>query len=109
MINHEAPPPLPLFSFKGNRVQPLVIVTMIVKAQNLEFETEFSVTKNPSPFHAVLGQPWIHHMKAVPSIYHQCIKFVSPTGEKPFTETKSSRDPATWQDTGRFSCKEKTI
>ncbi|WP_044908681.1 retropepsin-like aspartic protease, partial [[Clostridium] innocuum] len=27
------------------------------------------------PFNILLGRPWIHSIKAVPSTYHQCIKF----------------------------------
>ncbi|KAK1411206.1 hypothetical protein QVD17_37752 [Tagetes erecta] len=28
----------------------------------------------------ILGRPWIHEMKAVPSTYHQCVKLPSPWG-----------------------------
>ena len=28
------------------------------------------------PYNILLGRPWIHAMKAVPSTYHQCIKFL---------------------------------
>ena len=28
----------------------------------------------------ILGRPWIHDMKAVPSTYHQCIKLPTPWG-----------------------------
>ena len=34
------------------------------------------------PFDAIVGCPWLHQMRAVPSVYHQCVKFVSPIGEK---------------------------
>ena len=34
------------------------------------------------PFDAIVGHPWLHQMRAVPSVYPQCVKFVSPTGEK---------------------------
>lgn len=29
-----------------------------------------------------MGRSWLHQMRAVPSIYHQCVKFPSPTSEK---------------------------
>ena len=28
----------------------------------------------------ILGRPWIHDMKAVPSTYHQTVKFPTPWG-----------------------------
>ena len=34
------------------------------------------------PFDAIVGHPWLHQMRSVPSIYHQCMKFLSPAGEK---------------------------
>ena len=34
------------------------------------------------PFDAIVKRPWLYQMRAVPSVYHQCVKFVSPTGEK---------------------------
>ncbi|KAF3584651.1 hypothetical protein F2Q69_00029975 [Brassica cretica] len=34
------------------------------------------------PFDAIVGRPWLHQMRAVPSVYQQCVKFMSPTGEK---------------------------
>ncbi|KAL1206369.1 hypothetical protein V5N11_025864 [Cardamine amara subsp. amara] len=43
-------------------------------------ETTISLRTIQLPFHAILGRPWIHTMKAVASTYHQCIKFPSPNG-----------------------------
>ena len=34
------------------------------------------------PFDAIVGHPWLHKMRAVPSVYHQCVMFMSPSGEK---------------------------
>ncbi|XP_018479582.1 uncharacterized protein LOC108850571 [Raphanus sativus] len=79
VIDKYAPP---LFSFGGSSVPLLGNIAIIVKTYDLEQETEFSVMNNLSPFDAILGRPWLHRMKAVPSIYHQCVKFISPTGEK---------------------------
>ncbi|XP_018462944.1 uncharacterized protein LOC108834077 [Raphanus sativus] len=79
-INKYAPP---LYSFGGgSRVPLLGNVAITVKTHDSEKEIEFSVMHDLSPFDAVLGRPWLHQMKAVPSIYHQCVKFISPTGEK---------------------------
>ena len=40
----------------------------------------FLVVDKKAPFNAILGRPWLHAMKAVPSTYHQCIKFPSDKG-----------------------------
>ncbi|KAG7564275.1 Ribonuclease H-like superfamily [Arabidopsis suecica] len=42
--------------------------------------TNFIVVDKVAPFNAILGQPWLHAMKAVPSTYHQCLKFPSNKG-----------------------------
>ncbi|KAL0667934.1 hypothetical protein Bca4012_030638 [Brassica carinata] len=62
--------------------QPLGIVSLIVKTCDLELKTEFAVTEHFIPFDAISGRPWMPEMKAVTLIYHQCVKFISPTGEK---------------------------
>ncbi|XP_018461456.1 uncharacterized protein LOC108832473 [Raphanus sativus] len=74
-INKYAPP---LYSVGGgSRVPLLRNIAIVVKTYDLEQETEFSVMHDLSPFDAVLGRPWLQQMKAVPSIYHQCVKFIS--------------------------------
>ncbi|KAF3455858.1 hypothetical protein FNV43_RR00500 [Rhamnella rubrinervis] len=41
---------------------------------------EMIVVDAPSAYNMILGRPWLHSMQAVPSTYHQKIKF--PSGEK---------------------------
>ncbi|KAK9049138.1 hypothetical protein SSX86_031895 [Deinandra increscens subsp. villosa] len=40
----------------------------------------FCVMDAPSGYNIILGRPWIHDMKAVPSTYHQCVKLPTPWG-----------------------------
>ena len=40
----------------------------------------FCVMDSLSCYNIILGRPWIHDMKAVPSTYHQCIKIPTPWG-----------------------------
>ncbi|KAF8105855.1 hypothetical protein N665_0153s0016, partial [Sinapis alba] len=49
--------------------KPLTGVTKIVY---------FAVIDNPAIYNVIMGTPWIHSMKAVPSTYHLCIKFPTP-------------------------------
>ena len=52
----------------------------------------------------ILGQPWIHVMKVVPSTYHQCVKFsyngvkvTIPCDQDPFQFYASLRGTTTYQ------------
>ena len=36
--------------------------------------TRFHVIDSAVPYHALLGQPWLHRHKLVLSTYHQCVK-----------------------------------
>ena len=38
-------------------------------------EVEFLVIKLPSPFNVIMGRTWLHIMMAVPSTYHQLVRF----------------------------------
>ncbi|XP_013669042.1 uncharacterized protein LOC106373414 [Brassica napus] len=78
-INHET---TPLNSFEGKAIRSLGIVPLTTKTHYIELETGFTMVDNFMPFDAIVGGPWLHQMKAVPSVYHQCLKFLSPTGEK---------------------------
>ncbi|KAL0661334.1 hypothetical protein Bca4012_098171 [Brassica carinata] len=72
----------PLTSFEGRLIPSLGIVILTAKACDLKQETVFTIVNLPMPFDAIVGRPLLHRMRAVPSVYHQCVKFVSPTGEK---------------------------
>ncbi|KAF3528783.1 hypothetical protein DY000_02039864 [Brassica cretica] len=72
----------PLASFEGKSVRSLGIILLTTRTHDLELKTEFTVVDHPMPFDAIVGRPWLHQMRAVPSVYHQCVKFFSPTGEK---------------------------
>ncbi|KAG2270348.1 hypothetical protein Bca52824_064903 [Brassica carinata] len=72
----------PLASFEGKSVRSLGIILLTTRSYDLEMKTEFTVVDHPMPFDAIVGHPWLHQMRAVPSVYHQCMKFLSPTGEK---------------------------
>lgn len=70
----------PFASLGDRTIQPLG--TISINACDLELETKFAITRHFIPFDAILGRPWLHEMKVVPSVYHQRLKFVSLTGEK---------------------------
>ena len=51
-------------------------VLLPIKVGPVIQETIFHVVDLNLPFNILLGCPWIHAMKAVPSTYHQCLKFL---------------------------------
>jgi len=71
----------PVASFEGRSILSLGVVLLTTKACDLKRKKEFTVVDLPMPFDAIVGRPWLHQMRAVPSVYHQCVKFMSPTGE----------------------------
>ncbi|KAF3591487.1 hypothetical protein DY000_02020455 [Brassica cretica] len=73
--------PIPVIR-QETSVRSLGIILLTTRACDLELRTEFTAVDHPMPFDAVVGRPWLHQMRAVPSVYHQCVKFLSPTGEK---------------------------
>ena len=55
-------------------------IVLFVFAKGVNKQTRFNVIDYKSAYNAILGRPWIHEMKAVPSTYHQTLKFPSPWG-----------------------------
>ncbi|KAJ9538325.1 hypothetical protein OSB04_031058 [Centaurea solstitialis] len=66
-----------LIGFNGDATSTLGEVILPVFAKGINKQTKFNVINCPSAYNAILGRPWIHDMKAVPSTYHQKIKFPS--------------------------------
>ncbi|XP_070035047.1 uncharacterized protein [Nicotiana tomentosiformis] len=44
--------------------------------------TLFEVVDGNMGYNIILGRPWLHEMRAVPSTYHQLLKFLMPEGIK---------------------------
>lgn len=55
-------------------------IRLPVYAGGVTRSVKFSVIKSKAPYNAILGTPWLHSMRAVPSTYHQCIKFPNKDG-----------------------------
>ncbi|KAL0898584.1 hypothetical protein Bca101_082545 [Brassica carinata] len=73
---------IPFASLGGCTIQSLETILIHVKTYDLKLETKFAVVQHSVPFDAIMGRIWLHQMKVVPSTYHQCLKFISPTGPK---------------------------
>ena len=66
-----------LTGFAGDTTFSLGTIQLPTVARGVRRLTSFLVVNKKAPFNAILGRPWLHAMKAVPSTYHQCIKFPS--------------------------------
>ncbi|KAG7533238.1 Reverse transcriptase domain [Arabidopsis thaliana x Arabidopsis arenosa] len=73
-------PPSPLVAFTSESAMSLGTIKLPVLAKNVSKIVDFVVFDKPAANNIILGTPWIYQMKAVPSTYHQCIKFPTPSG-----------------------------
>ncbi|KAF8051374.1 hypothetical protein N665_1738s0001 [Sinapis alba] len=64
-----------LTCFNGSSKTMLGTIRLHVYAHSVLKNVKFSVIDVRAPHNAILGTPWIHAMKAIPSTYHQCVKF----------------------------------
>ncbi|KAJ9542222.1 hypothetical protein OSB04_028728 [Centaurea solstitialis] len=69
-----------LIGFNGDTTNTLGEIVLPVFAKGINKQIKFNVIDCRSAYNAILGKPWIHDMKAVPSTYHQKVKFPSPWG-----------------------------
>ena len=70
----------PLVSFDGRVVVPEGQISLLVDMEGKEVIVTFIVVRSFSPYTAILGRPWIHAMKAVPSTLHMKVKFPTEYG-----------------------------
>ncbi|XP_028065850.1 uncharacterized protein LOC114268815 [Camellia sinensis] len=70
----------PLVGFNSQPEWLLGRIVLPVVAGTKTLQIEFLVINTPSPYNAILGRPWIHRMEAVPSTYHQLIRFPTEHG-----------------------------
>ncbi|XP_019235160.1 PREDICTED: uncharacterized protein LOC109215537 [Nicotiana attenuata] len=55
-------------------------ITLAVLDGSVTLETTLHIMDQDMAYNAIIGRPWIHTMKAVPSILYQVIKFPTPWG-----------------------------
>ncbi|XP_048596410.1 uncharacterized protein LOC106364989 [Brassica napus] len=70
-----------LTGFNGASEQMIGTIRLPVYAGGITRTVKFSVICAKAPYNAILGTPWLHSMKAVPSTYHQCVKFPGKDGK----------------------------
>ncbi|XP_048605779.1 uncharacterized protein LOC125583196 [Brassica napus] len=70
-----------LTGFNGASEQMIGTIRLPVYAGGITRTVKFSIIRTKAPYNAILGTPWLHSMKAVPSTYHQCVKFPGKDGK----------------------------
>ncbi|XP_056691747.1 uncharacterized protein [Spinacia oleracea] len=69
-----------IVGFSGESLRTVGEISLPTYAEGVNVMTKFNVVDCPSAYNVILGRPWIHKMKAVPSTYHQSIKFPTKWG-----------------------------
>jgi len=72
-------PPSLLVAFTSESTMSLGTIKLPVLAGKMLKIVDFVVFDKPAAYKIIFGTPWIYQMEAVPSMYHQCIKFPTPT------------------------------
>ncbi|XP_070054550.1 uncharacterized protein [Nicotiana tomentosiformis] len=57
-------------------------ILLLTNAEEVMKTTLFEVVDGDMGYNIILGRPWLHEMKVVPSTYHQLLKFPTPKGIK---------------------------
>ncbi|XP_074292892.1 uncharacterized protein LOC141619774 [Silene latifolia] len=68
----------PLVWFSGETTNSLGEIVIPSYAGGINKQARYLVIDGPSTYNVILGRPWLHLMKAVPSTYHQYVKFPTP-------------------------------
>ena len=69
-----------LVGFSGEMKRTMGKISIPTYAQGMNSLQKFLVINYQSTYNIILGRPWIHDLKAVPSTYHQVVKFLTHWG-----------------------------
>ena len=71
-------------SFNSTTTTTLGDITLPVQAGPVTKQVLFSIVKDLGPNNVIVGQTWLHSMKAVPSTYHQMVSYLPMRGRSTF-------------------------
>lgn len=69
-----------LVGFSGETQQTIGEIILPTYDKGINLQTKFNVLDCPSAYNIILGTPWIHKMKAIPSTNHLNIEFPTEWG-----------------------------
>ncbi|KAF8044652.1 hypothetical protein N665_7333s0001 [Sinapis alba] len=79
-LNDIKPSSRALTGFNGSLTSLFGTIRLNVFAGGVNKLVKFSVIDTKTQYNAILGTPLLHMMKAIPSTYHQCVKFPTKEG-----------------------------
>ncbi|XP_074284057.1 uncharacterized protein LOC141608614 [Silene latifolia] len=71
---------VPLVGFSGETAHSIGEITIPTYIEGVNKLVRYLIIEGPTTYNVILGRPWLHQMKAIPSTYHQCLKFPTPWG-----------------------------
>ncbi|KAL1225222.1 hypothetical protein V5N11_002419 [Cardamine amara subsp. amara] len=83
-------PPALLIAFTSKTYMSLGVIKLSELAEGVSKIVEFTVFDRQAAYNVILGTAWIYQMKAVPSTYHQCVKFPTPSMDSTFSSEQQS-------------------
>ncbi len=94
-----------VIGFKGAAEYTIGHIQLVLKVGPIVVLTRFHVVNTAVSYHALLGRPWLHKPKLVPSTYHQCVKghlngkqICIPANATPFDESETHYVEAAYYD-----------
>ncbi|XP_056688524.1 uncharacterized protein [Spinacia oleracea] len=84
-----------LVGFSSEEKTTFVEVFLPVYPHGVNQQVKLCVINCPSSYNIILGSIWIHDMKAIPSTYHQTIKFPTRLAAQQIKEINKNRTSAT--------------
>nr|XP_016461826.1 PREDICTED: uncharacterized protein LOC107785113 [Nicotiana tabacum] len=80
LLDQVIPTPRVLHGFNMIREETKREITLPINTSGTTQNTEFQVIDGDMRYNALLGRPWIHNIRAVPSTLHQVIRFPTRDG-----------------------------
>ena len=76
--------------FSGEQKFTLGDITLLVYMAGVNLYITFVVLDSPLAYNVILGRPWIHDMRVVPSTFHQVIRFPTAWGVKEIRDEQAT-------------------
>ena len=71
-----------LVGFSGENKFTIGDITFPIYTGGVNLNVTFAILDSPSAYNVILGRPWIHKMRAVPSTFYQVVRFPTKWGIK---------------------------
>ncbi|XP_066379775.1 uncharacterized protein [Miscanthus floridulus] len=86
-----------IHGFNQSGQEALGTICLVLKFESFTTYVKFYVIDAATSYNALIGRPWLHENKVIPSTLHQCIKYKDPSGDiirifadkKPFTTAET--------------------